>query len=408
MRRPSKSSPPKLSADSQRLIGFSHAIAQAASRLEERAWERGLDALSQKLLKSNHQDTIDAALDHLFKVDLNAYDSLVEAIEATSESCLIEQDGTQFEALLIAAPILAWTRFAIPSGPIAEDMRLTLSAQLGAHLLADGAQLALAPALFSIDQLPRTHADTFALTRRMAQAALKNSSVQFPIKAAETVPFLADTRYLLATIVAPVGTPLFRWQIQQNQPNVNADQQQVLAQWQAQAGPSIARLLPGCGIELLLPEAYYIACREADKQIRPAAIRAALHYLTHTLNVAAPTLRAIIGGFGDDSSDTPLSEYRIGFAIGTQPEIVYGIVWPLYGEEDDGDLPMMQPEQKKPIEIITTLLQGEGVTSIKRHNTRFPIEFCDDCGSPLFADDEGELVHPEMPEDTTQGSEHFH
>lgn len=407
MRRPSKSSPPKLSADSQRLIGFSHAIAQAASRLEERAWERGLDTLSQKLLKTNHQDTIDAALDHVFKADLDAYDSLVEAIEAISESCVVEQDGAQFDALLIAAPILAWTRFSIPSGPIAEDVRLTLSAQLGAHLLADGAYLAMAPALFSIDQLPHTHADTYALTRRMAQAALKNSVVQFPAKAAETVPFLADTRYLLATVVVPAGTPMFRWQMAQNQPNVSADQQQVLAQWQAQATPSIARLLPGCGVELLLPEAYYIACREADKQIRPAAIRAALHYLTHTLNVAAPEVRAIIGGFGDDTGDAQLSEYRIGFAVGTQPEIVYGIVWPLYGEEDDSDLPL-PPEQKRPIDIITALLQEEGVTSIKRHNARFPIEFCDDCGAPLFADDDGELVHPEMPEDTPQGSEHFH
>ena len=72
MRRPSKSSPPKLSTDSQRLIGFSHAVAQAASRLEERAWERSLDTLSQKLLKSNHQDTIDAALDNVAAEKLNA------------------------------------------------------------------------------------------------------------------------------------------------------------------------------------------------------------------------------------------------------------------------------------------------------------------------------------------------
>lgn len=407
MRRPSKSSPPKLSADSQRLIGFSHAIAQAASRLEERGWERGLDALSKKLLKNNHQDTIDIALDFVFKADLDAYDSLVEAIEAISESCVIEQDGVQFDALLIAAPILAWTRFAIPSGPIAEDIRLTLSTQLGAHLLTDGAQLSVAAALFSIDQLPHTHAETYALTRRMAQAALKNSVVQFSAKTEETVPFLADTRYLLATVVVPAGTPMFRWQMAQNQPNVSADQQQALAQWQAQATASIARLLPGCGIELLLPEAYYIACREADKQIRPASIRAALHYLTHTLNVAASELRVIIGGFGDDSIDAQLSEYRIGFALGNQPEIVYGIVWPLYGEEDDSDLPL-SPEQKKPIDIITGLLQEEGVTRIKRHGARFPIEFCDDCGAPLFADDDGELVHPEMPENTPQGSEHFH
>ncbi|MBI3229595.1 MAG: DUF2863 family protein, partial [Burkholderiales bacterium] len=39
---------------------------------------------------------------------------------------------------------------------------------------------------------------------------------------------------------------------------------------------------------------------------------------------------------------------------------------------------------------------------------RFPSEYCDDCGTPLFADPSGELVHPEMPEDTPAGGTHFH
>jgi hypothetical protein len=36
------------------------------------------------------------------------------------------------------------------------------------------------------------------------------------------------------------------------------------------------------------------------------------------------------------------------------------------------------------------------------------MEFCDDCGAPLFPDREGELVHAEMPEDTPPPVEHFH
>ena len=36
------------------------------------------------------------------------------------------------------------------------------------------------------------------------------------------------------------------------------------------------------------------------------------------------------------------------------------------------------------------------------------MEFCDDCGAPLFADADGELVHPEMPEDAPQDAGHFH
>src|SRR5690606_13899473 len=94
--------------------------------------------------------------------------------------CVIEHDGTPCDALLIDAPILAWTRFSIAAGPIAADMVSTLSAHLHAHVLSDNARLAMAPMLFSIDQLPRSHSDIFMLTQQMAQAALNGT----PIKAA--------------------------------------------------------------------------------------------------------------------------------------------------------------------------------------------------------------------------------
>ncbi|MGZ3158371.1 MAG: DUF2863 family protein, partial [Burkholderiaceae bacterium] len=202
MRRPAKRASHKLSADSQRLVTYAQAIAQASSRLEERGWERDLDTLLQKLLKHENQETIDTALDHLFKMDPMSYDVLMESIEAASESGVIEHSGTQYDALLIAAPILGWTRFTIASGPIAPDMLITLSAHLNAHLLAPGVLLAMAPTLYAIDQLPRTYAETYALTQRMGQAALTGSMLRPAANAPETAPFLADTRYLLAAIVA--------------------------------------------------------------------------------------------------------------------------------------------------------------------------------------------------------------
>jgi hypothetical protein len=36
------------------------------------------------------------------------------------------------------------------------------------------------------------------------------------------------------------------------------------------------------------------------------------------------------------------------------------------------------------------------------------MEFCEDCGAPLYPDADGELVHAEMPEDVPSGTEHFH
>jgi Protein of unknown function (DUF2863) len=415
MRRFSKSSPNKLSGDSQKLVALAQGTAQAASRLEERGWEHSLDSLLQKLLKSSHQDTIDAALEHLFNTDLVAYDALMEAVEAGSESCTITHEDARFDVLLIAVPILAWTRFAIASGTIGEDARTALSAHLHGHLLASGTQLAVAPTLFSIDQLPHTHAETHAVTQRFAQAAVKGTALRPLVNPQETAPFLADTRYLLAAVAAPEGAPLFRWQASTNP----AERLHSLEQWRAQAGPTILSLLPGCGVELLMPEAYYVACREADKLIRPASIRAAVHYLTNALGIEAGNLRAIIGSFSDDPLAGRVDEYRIGFTLRQSPEVIYGVVWPLYGQEDEEESAsisfealtapeMLENELRTPIEEIVALLRACGITHIKRHNERFPMEFCDDCGAPLYPDAEAELVHAEMPEDAPAGSGHFH
>ena len=419
MRRPSKDSSLKLSAEGQRLAGLAQAIVQAASRIEERSLEHHLDTALQRLLKTNHQDTIDHALNHLFKDDLPAYDALMENVEAVSESSyLVEMDdGTEkrYQALLVAAPILAWTRFSIASGAIAPDVLSTLSAHFSAHLLAEGTRMAMAPMLFSIDQLPRSHAETYAMTHKLAQAAYKNATVKLQVKAPETAPFLADTRYLLAAVVVPHGEPIFRWQETEHQSNFQTVRANCLEQWQTQATPNVARLMPGCGVELLLPEAYYVACREADKLIRPISIRAAVHYLTNTLEVEANELRAVIAGFGEEESEAQVDEYRVAFTMRQSPDVVYGIVWPLYGQEDEEGTPMEgliglgEPGvQRTPYEEIVACLNEAGVTHIKRHSERFVAEYCDDCGAPLFADPTGELVHPEMPEDAPVGTEHFH
>lgn len=419
MRRPFKASPPRLSAEAQRLIALSSSISQSGSRLEERALEQQLELGLQKLLKSGHQDTIDTTLNSLFKDDLNAYDVLLENAEAVSESSTMTElvDGveTGWHALLVAAPILAWTRFSIGSGNIPGELLTTLSAHFGAHLLAADTRLAIAPHLYSIDQLPHTHAEAYAMTHKLAQAAYKGSSVKPAPRQAETAPFLADTRYLLGVVVAPKGAPIFRWQEAEHLLHFAEVRTAALAQWREQATPTITRLLPGCGVELLLPEAYYVACREADKLIRPVSIRAAVHYLTNTLDIEASDLRAVVAAFGEESADGQVDEYRVAFTLRQEADVMYGIVWPLYGQEDEDGTPVeglaglgLDDAQKTPVDDIVACLNEAGITHIKKHSERYVAEFCDDCGAPLFADPSGELVHPEMPDDAPAGNEHFH
>jgi hypothetical protein len=210
---------------------------------------------------------------------------------------------------------------------------------------------------------------------------------------------------------------MFRWQEPAHQANFAAERSSALEQWRAQATPNVARLLPGCGVELLLPEAYYVACREADKLIRPVSIRAAVHYLTNTLSIEASELRAVIAAFTEEAADGQIDEYRVAFTLRQNTDVIYGIVWPLYGQEDEEGTPVDGapptglpglPEQKAPVDDIIGHLNAAGIVHIKRHSEPFIAEYCDDCGAPLFADPASELVHAEMPEDTPSGGEHFH
>ena len=394
-------------------------MARASSRLEERTWEQHLDVLLHKLLKHNHQDAVNAALDHLFRLEAPAYDALIDCVEAVSASCRLEQEGKHYDALLIAIPILAWTRYAIASGPVQNDILEATAHHLRSHLLAENTRLAMSPVLYAIDQLPQTHAATFALTQRMAQAGVADKPITLAADFPETVPFLADTRYLLATVIVPSGEPLFQWQTMPLPGSITVAQEEALRHWQLDMAPVIQGLLPGCGFELLLPEAYYLACREADKQIRPISIRAAIHYLTQTLEIDPSTLSVVIGGFAEDSTNRRIDEYRVSFTLQGQTDVIYGVVWPLYGQEDADEetdasglllaaSPSEGTEYRTPLEEILALVRECGITEIKIHRELFQSDFCEDCGTPLYVDWDAELVHAEMPEDAPQAPQHLH
>jgi hypothetical protein len=292
----------------------------------------------------------------------------------------------------------------IPSGPLKGDAVDALRAHLQAHVLADSTRVALAPFLYSIDQLPRHHVETYRLAQQLIQAALNGTAAKMNFgDLPETSPILADPRFLLAVVAAPVGAPLFRWQEEEN--GVRIERGQCLEQWATQGGANLSGVLPGCEFECLLPDAYYSACRDADERVRPHTVRTAIRYLFDTIGATPQDLRAVVAGFGERRID----EYRVGFTRRGSNDVIYGVVWPLYGREN-GELAIDEEAEDTggPLEEIIALLKEAGVTDIRRHAGRFEPEYCDDCGVPLYADPLGEIVHAEMPEDAEPAQPHFH
>jgi hypothetical protein len=395
MPRSRAKAPPRLTRDAERLIALANGLNASGSVTEDRYWEGEMSTLAARLLENGNDAPIDGALDHLYQTNLGAYDTLIELVENESESVVAMQGDRAWQALLIAAPIVAWSKYSIPWGPVPRDEAGTLKVHLQAHVLAEGARLALVPYLYSIDQLPRHYSELRKLSARMGDAAVTGELPRLDFsRLPETAHLLADTRFLVAGIAAARGQPLFRWQ---EDASGHAGRARCLEQWIAQARPTLTKLLPGCVFECLLPDAYYVNCRESDRRVRPFGIRAAAAFLENALAAKPADLQAVVAGFGEERVD----EYRVAFSLMGESEVAHGVVWPLYGREDESARP-------GPLDEVMAQIAEVGITEVKKLSGTFTPEYCEDCGAPLFANADGEIVHAELPEEADTQAAHFH
>lgn len=383
----------KQTPDTEELIRMATQLSLSGSRLEDVFWERRLAALVDRLLDANDEAALTAALDHLYGAGGRAYDELADMVEYCAEAHLHPMAGASAgqDVLLFAAPVLAWSRYAIPAGPIAADVLATLRVQLQAHVFAADVRFGLADFLYSPDQLPQSYCETSALTGRLSKAALHGRDLRLDASGmAETMNFLSDTRYLIGVVCAPAGAPLFRWQEE------GGSRTESLKQWRSQGGEALRPLLPACAMEPLLPQSFHAAVREADRASRPYSLRSAVAFLQTALNVPAASLRAVVAPY----YDRQLEEYRIGFTLGDATEVVHGVVWPLLESEDEAaELPGQ----------IEGVLREAGLREVLILDHRFPLEYCDDCGAPLYPNPDGEPVHAELPEQEAEAMpRHLH
>jgi hypothetical protein len=395
MPRTRAKAPPRLTRDAERLIALANGLNASGSLTEDRFWESEMSGLVARLLENGNDVPIDGALDHLYQTNPGAYDTLIELVENESESVVAMQGDRAWQGLLVAAPIVAWSKYTIPSGTIAREEADNLRVQLQAHVLAAGAKVTLVPYLYSIDQLPRHFSELRRLVARLSDAAITGEVPRLELaRLPETAHLLADTRFLIACAAVPRGQALFRWQ---EDASGHAGRAGSLEQWIAQARPTLGKVLPGCVFECLLPDAYYVNCRESDRRVRPFGIRAAVSFLENALKAKPADLQAVVAGFGEERVD----EYRVAFSLIGEGEVAHGVVWPLYGREDESARP-------GPLDEVLVQLAESGVTEVKKLSGTFSPEYCEDCGAPLFANAEGEIVHAELPEEADTQSAHFH
>jgi hypothetical protein len=391
MKRNRFTSRKRISADATELSRLAIGLAESGSKLEDLYWQNRLGELVDRLFHDGTEDDFTNSLDRLFDTHPMAHDDLADIIEAHAESCVVSDHGEEFDILLFAAPVLAWSRFSIPASPIPKSTLQTLRVHLGAHVLAAGARLSLADYLYSPDQLPHSFVDTWQLMRELGTAALAGNDLRIDASAMpETNRFLSDTRYLVGALAVQRGMPIFHW----NEAD-KSTRETVLKEWLRQGGPCFEPLLTGCAYQPLLADAYHAACRAADSASRPYSLNASVAFLQNAVGLPPENLRAVIGGFHDQR----LEEYRVGFGPREGDAIFHGVVWPLLGVEDDStDIAA---------EIEATLRKA-GLKEVVTLDQQFPYEFCDDCGAPLYPNVEGDTVHADLPEQNNTPSQTLH
>lgn len=381
---------PRLAREADQLVWLAEGLARSSSRVEDAFWESRLIAEVESLVEAEDEAALTAALDRLSQAGDRGFEELADVIESRCESTGTAADDPQAGMLLLAIPVLAWSRLRIPAGNLPDALLAQVRSDLQAHFIDPEARLVLGDFLFSPDQLPQGYIATANLARRFfaaleAKRPLRLDAGDFP----ETGQFLSDARYILAAVSAAPGSALFRWQAE------DSNRDALLAAWSEAARNTLSGAFPACAIDVLGPQAFFSACRESDRQLRPYSLNAGVEFLRATLGVEPASLRAFVGGFHGHR----LEEYRVGFALPEGEAVIHGVVWPLLDAEDENSDVIADVEQR---------LRDAGIVQIQVFEQRFPLEFCDDCGAPLYPNEDGEPVHPEMPEQPTSPSAHLH
>jgi hypothetical protein len=386
MRRTRVSPRARQSADAETLGKMARRLSESGSRLEDLLWQRRLIELLNDRLVRRNDDAIEAALEELARTSQRAYDDLADLAESCAETTAVEIDGRPHDVLLLALPLLAWSRYRLPTTTLPAAMLDSVAAQFSGHLLARESRIALADHLYSIDQLPEAFAEVRRLVEQLGDAAAEKLRLHVDgKKLREPIAMLADTRYIIAAVAAPQGGPLFHWQELGVDPDVKVT---GLSTFREQTAGIIQPVLTGCRFRVLSPNAFHSALRMADRELREFSLEAAVAFLKLAYDFAPGALTAAFGLF-EDPSGASGAEVRIGLAkSGSEDDVIEGVVWPLLGDDDE---PTMEEVDKA--------LRAAGVGRAVAHSHRFPLEYCDDCGAPMFPNAAGHVVHTEPPEE---------
>jgi Protein of unknown function (DUF2863) len=378
LRRPIKPRP----AAVMQLVHTVQQWEDAKTKPEQLFWEQQATRSVEAVLATGKDGTLFAALEVLWEEHPDAYERMADLAENCVQTTT-HADGTV--SLLIAIPVLTWSRNQLPIGKTDAATIASLKQAIKTHWLADGVTLSLGHTLYGPDDLPEGFVGTAKLAKKHIDDALlgKDTAHTRKANAYDDDPFLADCRFWLGVLTAKTGAPLFQAQLNATG-TLDLEAQETA--WRKDAATAAHKLFIGCAFEVLPPEGYYEACRSAELDIRGFSLQASALMMMTSLELGADHIRAVVAA----CHSTHFEEYRISLLTKTSNEVLQGVTWPLLGREETQD---------SLLEEIQANLKALGITRIRMVDEQLPMDYCDDCGTPLFPDLNAELVHPGSPDE---------
>lgn len=400
----------KLSSEANELITLAEQLAEAASgagsQLERRFWQTRIAERILRLLVRGDDRPLSAALDKLSQTPSAAYEALADMIEAQVECSRLQTESGEKEVLLFLVPIYAWSRAGIPTCAIPAAAQNAILTLLYSQVFVPDTHVAIADHLLSPDHLTGGYVELAALANQLFAQSIKGKNLLIdPSQLRETAPFISDTRFILGAVAMPPGSPPWRWLLAEGNAKALADEAE--RKWQIATRPIISALLPACAFEIGRPMAFFSGSRLAERKARIYSVRASVDFMQLQFGVAAAAVTAVLGHFVDED----LEEWRIGFSLDGGNTIVHGMIWPLMDDPDPEQADLVGDiGQDDSVIQIEKLLRDAGLLGQEQvviHRQRFTMEFCDDCGSPLYPNKAGETVHVDVPAES-DGPTVFH
>jgi len=368
--------------DCEKLVNLAYRACEAGSNFEDRQIDSQIESFCEQALARYDDSDIEAALSVLKSDEGPAYDSLLTIAEDCAES-YVDEKGAH---LLVLVPLLAWSRYRIAFGKMPGDLTRNLAELYRQYFATPQCTVVVGDTLISAEHIP----ERLSLVRRLLQTLVakgehgESCDIASLLDSDPPADF-SDSRYVVLAVSAPTTSALFP-----APQETRIERSRATMQFCLQAHEVLSEFLLGSVFEVQTPAAFFASWRQSEAAMRVYSLKSLVSFVS-CMGYTEEEMIATVALFTDPQSEDgeqSQAEIRVGISANRAPNrVLAGVTWPCDLADADGT-------QDFACDVLTT----RGVKSIVAFEQTFPMEWCEECGAPLYANPEGFVTHVENPD----------